>query len=332
MAVIVENSLINRESWGGLVQESSVATWFQTPQAYDFFDGLPFLEAFAVAVAEDGHVKGVVVGYVQKDGGNLKQFFSRRAIIIGGPLLSDLISDEELARLLAALKTKLKKKAIFIETRNLHDYSHWRCVFEQAGFAYEPHLNFQVDCSSKEIVWKNLKENRRRQIKKALAAGVRIEEAFSEEEVLKFYGLLADLYRKKVKTPLFPAEFYLEFYRKGYGKYLVVKDNDEIIGGIMCPVLDGKTIYELFVCGNDAQYKNKYPSVMATWAAIDYALANHIERFDFMGAGKPDEAYGVREFKSKFGGDLVEQGRYCCVCKPILYAIGKLGVKILKKI
>jgi lipid II:glycine glycyltransferase (peptidoglycan interpeptide bridge formation enzyme) len=51
-----------------------------------------------------------------------------------------------------------------------------------------------------------------------------------------------------------------------------------------------------------------------------------------MGAGKPDEAYGVRDFKAKFGGKEVEHGRFLCVTKPLLYNIGVLGVKILKKL
>jgi serine/alanine adding enzyme len=49
-----------------------------------------------------------------------------------------------------------------------------------------------------------------------------------------------------------------------------------------------------------------------------------------MGAGKPDEGYGVREFKSKFGGELVEHGRFLFVCNPRLYALGKYIVKKLK--
>ena len=72
---------------------------------------------------------------------------------------------------------------------------------------------------------------------------------------------------------------------------------------------------------------------MATWAAIDYANKNMIERFDFMGAGKPnDGGYGVRDFKAKFGGELVEYGRFRYICNPFLYKIGILGVKILKRL
>ena len=51
-----------------------------------------------------------------------------------------------------------------------------------------------------------------------------------------------------------------------------------------------------------------------------------------MGAGKPNEPYGVRDFKAEFGGKMVEYGRYVQLCKPMLYAIGKIGVKILKKL
>ena len=49
----------------------------------------------------------------------------------------------------------------------------------------------------------------------------------------------------------------------------------------------------------------------------------HIKKFNFMGAGKPDVPYGVRNFKSKFGGELVETPRYVIAHKPLFYAIGK---------
>jgi lipid II:glycine glycyltransferase (peptidoglycan interpeptide bridge formation enzyme) len=51
-----------------------------------------------------------------------------------------------------------------------------------------------------------------------------------------------------------------------------------------------------------------------------------------MGAGKPDESYGVRDFKAKFGGQLVEHGRFQIVLSPLLYEIGKMGVKMMKKL
>ena len=51
-----------------------------------------------------------------------------------------------------------------------------------------------------------------------------------------------------------------------------------------------------------------------------------------MGAGKPDENYGVREFKEKFGGELVEYGRFIRINNPLLYKLGTSALSILKQI
>ena len=50
-----------------------------------------------------------------------------------------------------------------------------------------------------------------------------------------------------------------------------------------------------------------------------------------MGAGKPDKAYGVRNYKLAFGGDLAEHGRFINILNPILYKLGKIGIKLLSK-
>ncbi|MDW7681251.1 MAG: peptidoglycan bridge formation glycyltransferase FemA/FemB family protein [bacterium] len=121
------------------------------------------------------------------------------------------------------------------------------------------------------------------------------------------------------------------FEKKDLGKYFLIQFNSKIIGGIMCPIYKG-TIYEWFVCGLDGQIDNVYPSVLATWAPIAYAANSGLKYFDFMGAGKPDDEYGVREFKSKFGGELVNYGRFVRINNPFLYNIGKIGLKVLGKI
>ena len=176
-----------------------------------------------------------------------------------------------------------------------------------------------------------MSEQRIRQVKKALKNGATICEAQSEQEIRDWYRILSQLYRTKVRTPLFSEEFFMQFYREGVGKYLLVKHQGKVIGGMMCPILDGKAIYEWFVCGLDEEYREQYPSVMATYAAIEYAKRNNLPLFDFMGAGKPDIPYGVRDFKMEFGGELVEYGRFLCVRKPLLYKIGEFGVSLLKR-
>ena len=340
---------IDPQQWNELVLSSPTATWFQTKDAYEFYAALSSeLIPFAFGIEEcrgdeamrqlgdkDGsRLVGVIVGYITRERNAIKQFFTRRAIIIGGPLLAEDISNEALSMLLTSLKNlpSLQGGAggrlpIYIETRNFHDYSRWREVFETCGFLYQPHYDIHVHCDATHT----MSEQRRRQVKKAISNGATISEAQSEQEIRDWYEILYKLYRKKVRMPLFSEEFFLQFYREGVGKYLLVKHQGKVIGGMMCPILNNKAIYEWYVCGLDEEYRELYPSVMATYAAIEYAKTNALPLFDFMGAGKPDIPYGVRDFKMEFGGELVEHGRFLCVRKPLLYKIGEFGVKWLKK-
>ena len=327
MLKILTYNEIDKHQWRTLVEQSSYATWFQTPEAYEFYKSvLHEIMPFVYALQFDGNMKALLCGYVTKEQCPLKQFFTRRAIVIGGLLVTDTTTDEQLQSLLLDVKERLYSKAIYLEVRNLHDYSRWHQIFEQAGFFYQPHLNIQVTCNAQH----QMSEQRIRQVKKALKNGVEICQAESEADVKVWYRILQQLYHKKVRTPLWSEDFFLQFYRDGVGKYLLVKHEGKIIGGMMCPILEGKTIYEWYVCGLDEDFRECYPSVVATYAAIEYAKEQGLPLFDFMGAGKPDVPYGVRDFKMEFGGELVEHGRYVCVQKPMLYRIGKWGVQWIK--
>lgn len=321
-------------AWTDLVKKSSVATWFQTPEAYAFFGSLSFMEVFAYAVEVEGQLKGVVVGYIQKDGGKLKQFFSKRAIVLGGPLLSDDITDDEFGFLLKALKNGLKKKAIFIEMRNFSDYNSWQSVYSRLGFAYEPHYDVQVDTSSMEVITGKLDRNRKRNIKKALENGVIIDENPTDDDLKKYYLMLDELYSTKVKTPLFPFEFFEKLRLCPSSLFIMAKNADgELLGGLVCVVFDNRAVFAWMACGDDANNRLLSPSVMVNYSGICYAAEHGVSRFDFMGAGKPDDGgYGVRDFKLKFGGELVEFGRNVYICNRLLFGVGKLGVNILKKL
>lgn len=322
MAHILTYDLIDRQQWSELVRTRETGTWFQSPEAYDFFASLPeLMEPFVYGVERAGKLCAVCVGYVTKEPNPIKQFFTRRAIIIGGVVTAANGAKEDIVILLNYVRKELKPKSIYIETRNFNDFSPWKEAFEAAGFVYKPHLNFHVDPATN-----NLSDNRKRQLKKSDAV---VSEGVSELEIREWYEVLSELYRTKVKTPLWPIDFFLEAYRQGIAKFLLVKHEGRIIGGSMV-VADERTVYEWFECGLNAECKDQYPSVMATWGGIQLAHQSGCTRYDMMGAGEPGVPYGVRDFKAEFGGQMVEHGRFLCVCKPMLYRLGVCVVKILK--
>lgn len=308
-----------------------LTSWFQSDECLGFYKALRFVEAFECCVERDGETKGRIVGYIQKDGGKVKQFFSRRAIINGGPMLAEDITGNEIATLLNNCRKKLKGRAIYVETRNFNDFSNYKDIFEKSGWDYCPHYNFIVTADSIDKVILSFSQNHRRSIKSALKNGVIIENNPTKSEIEGFYDVLNNLYRTKVRTPLFPLSFFITLAE--YGKVIVVKSLEgKVIGGIAMATGLLDTCYEWFVCGNDEEYKKYHPSTVATYAGIKYTIENGYRFFDFMGAGAPgDGGYGVRDFKAKFGGELVEYGRFKCILNRPLYAIGCLGVKILKR-
>ena len=395
-STILTYTEIDREAWSRLVQTSRTGTWFQSPEAYELFASLPeMFTPFAFGVvskpeSDSGQIieatlRGVCVGYVTKEKSRLRQFFTRRAIILGGPCLAEDATDEEVTALLSTLNSQLStlnsqhstlNTPIYIEIRNFNDYSRWRGAIEAAGFSYQPHLNFHVDCTDKQKMWERLSDNRKRQIRKkptpnpSLKGGEIDGRDVSEQDVREWYGILQELYRTKVKTPLLPVEFFVQVYKQGVGQFLLIRHEGKIIGGSMVvkkptpgPYLgqsdaprcssrsncqaeailhlkggentmenigENGVVYEWYECGMNAAYKEQYPSVMATWAGMQYAHEQGCARYDMMGAGVPGVPYGVRDFKSEFGGTLVEHGRWLYVAKPWLYAIGKAGVEMLK--
>ena len=349
MKVLSRND-INRDEWSALVASSATGNWFQSPEAYEFYASQPELfKPFAFGLENDGALRAVCVGYVTVEKSAFKQFLTRRAIIVGGPVLADDASSEEVELFMNGVKELMSERIngapIYIECRNFNDYSRWKEAFEKAGLEYVPHLNFHVDTSSVEVVDANLGKSRKRDIKTSIRDGAQIidlandinSEFEREKMVHEYYEILSNLYKTKVKTPLFPESFFQALAKHPDGRFLLVAlpnedGSSEIIGGTVCVAQEGKCLYEWFVCGRDGEWKSIFPSSLATYAGIMYAAEHGMSRFDMMGAGTPNEAYGVRDFKARFGGKEVEHGRFLCITKPLLYRVGVFGVKILKKL
>ena len=332
---------IDPQQWQVLVDNSLYATWFQTNEAYRFYQSVSGMQAFAYGVAEEGRLVGVIVGFTTQSTNAIQQYFTKRAIIYGGPLLANCISETALAELLKAVAqcpaSRLSPFAsrltnpIYIETRNFNDYSQWKEIFDANGFAYQPHLNYHVDTTSLDQVQSRIGKHRWRYIRLSMRDGAKIVDNPTIEQVRAFYTILQDLYHTKVRTPLWSWEFFERLYHVEHARYILVELDGQIVGGTACVCLPGKAVYEWYACGLDNCRDDIRPTSVAIWGEIQYAAENGYLLFDFMGAGTPDQPYGVRDFKSEFGGELVEHGRFLCIRKPLLYAIGKMGVKWLKR-
>ena len=327
--------------WQQFVNSHKEGTVFQSPEMNELFLETRKFDPLVIGVHEDGELRAVLMGVFIHERGGIGKLLSSRFVIYGGPLLKGSNDQQSiyLDALLDSLIRNTRNKALFIQFRNFFSQEQLLPVYIKHKFERIDRLNYIVKISDKQSVLNHISEGRRRQIKKAINNGSSIIEPENLEQIKELYEILYRLYRYKVRKPLPGWSFFESFYkgsRQGkLGIIRLVKYEEKIIGGIIAPLIGDKCIYEWYVCGLDLTYKDQHPSVLATWAGIEYAIENNIKNFDFMGVGKPDQYYGVRDFKARFGGELVNYGRLTRINNPFLYSIAEFGYNVmalLKKI
>lgn len=285
-----------------------------------------------------GSLLGVVIREPRAAGGVLAAArrvlnpLTARTIVYGGPLLGEgtrLEKEMTLQVLVRALQDKVKPKSLFTQYRNFFDMSDYVPVFRNLGFSWQDRLNLRVNTHTRDRAWDGMHGSKKRQVQKSLNSGAVLIHDPDKGQVDDFYNLLKKLYVHKVKKPL-PSRAFFQLLGQGHGKIILLGYGGRIIGGMACPILAGKAMYEWYVCGLDREYASQgiYPSVLLTWAAMEYAASKQIPVFDFMGLGKPDTPYGVRDFKKKFGGQLFNPGRFTMINKKLLYHIASVGYRL----
>ena len=86
--VLLKDSDINREKWNRFLLENMYSTPFQSAEYYNFINSVPSQYARAYAIESEQQLQALCVVTFQKEVG-LKGYFSRRAIVYGGPLVAE---------------------------------------------------------------------------------------------------------------------------------------------------------------------------------------------------------------------------------------------------
>jgi hypothetical protein len=327
---LLRNQQISLEKWSAILAISHYSSAFQTPSFYELCNESFGISADAFALEEDDHIKALCIVTLQKEPG-LKGYFSRRAIIYGGPVLKDLGS-EEFGLFLNDIVKQYKLKAIYLEIRNYFNYIQFHDQYIRADWKWLPYLNVRLSLKEKSVedVLASMKYNRRREIKLSLTEKAFYREASDISEIKSLYLILKETYLKKVKLPLPNLEFFTGIFKSAIGRVFIVLHDNHIIGGSFCLFLERKTIYTMYYCGLRDYQKNIFPTHLSILAVIEFAIKNKLEYLDFMGAGLRGTEYGVRNYKLEFGGELVEEGRYIKINNLLLYKIGGIALKLTK--
>lgn len=331
MLEIKDITHVEEQSWDSFVEKHPNGNIFQT-RHYFFLHHLHYnCVPFGYVVLEDDNILGVMVGVIYQNYFRPVNYFTKRAVVIGGPLIKD--NDSQVFTFLLEQVTKLqRRKCIYMQIRNLWDTNSFRSNFEKTGFVYEEHLDIIHDLTlPKEIINSKISKNRRGNINKSINKGTNFAEIVNFQVYKSGVELIQKTY-DRVNLPSPSNEFfYNSFIRLNKSGYLrafgAFADNDLI--GIRLELCYKGLIYDWYA-GSDDRFKNRYPNDFLPYHILHWGNENGFEKFDFGGAGKPDKPYGVRDHKLKFGGELVNFGRYEKVNQPLIMFFSKAAFRLLQ--
>lgn len=328
----IETSLKSTE-WSTFVENHPNGNIFQTQEMYNFYKKTKKYDPLILGVIKNGEIIGLLLSVVQKQYNGPLGELTKRDLIFGGPLV---LNDDPavLDMLLKEYIIRIRKKAIFSEIRNQWDLDGSKEIFKKNGFNYLEHLDILIKLEKgEEQLWNEMARARRKGINQAFKKIVLIKEIdLLDEIVLKeSYEIIKSVY-KRIKLPFHDYEFFkqskscLGSSLKGFGAF----SEDKMVG-VRLVLCFKSNIYDWYAGALD-DYLSFRPNDILPWALMKYGVKNGYKIFDFGGAGEPNVPYGVRDFKLKFGGELVEFGRFQMIHKPKMMSLAKLGLSVYKKI
>ncbi|MDG6244921.1 MAG: GNAT family N-acetyltransferase [Methanolobus sp.] len=324
----------NREEWDDFVLSHPKGNIFQSSMIADIFGRTKNYQPVSLAARDESSAEllAVLQSVVISEMNGILSSFSSRAVLQGGPLFVDSYKGKEAARALMQHYNKLVgNRIVYTQIRNMWDTDNCREMLRSIGYEYDQHLDFLIDLDrAGEEIWSDIQKSRRKGINRAEKSGIIIKKVENRGELQACYDLVLDTYKRfKVPTAdisLFEAAWE-DLAPKGHADFFIALKDDSPVG---------------------TRITLNYREMVYDWYAgskqgvdyVDEALAWHILKenagkykvFDFGGAGHPDKPYGVREFKRRFGGEMVEFGRYEKVHSGMRKGIAMAGFKLYNKI
>ncbi|SFM56961.1 lipid II:glycine glycyltransferase FemX [Methanolobus profundi] len=310
--MLMITDIFDDTEWDKFVLDHPYGNIFQTSHMAKVYSKATKYETVRLIAKDEGSGKilALVQGSVISEMKGILSSFSSRSVIQGAPLFVDSDQGKKAVQeLMVHYNDLMKDKVVYTQIRNMGDTSNCCKMLDAMGYEYEEHLDFLINLDRKEEeIWSDIQKSRRKGINRAERDGIIVRNVEEREELKLCYDLVLDTY-KRFKIPIADISLFEAVYdalsETGYADFLIAYKNEEVVG---------------------TRITLNYKDMVYDWYAgsrqgvdyVDEALVWHILKmnagkykiFDFGGAGHPDKPYGVREFKRRFGGEMVNYGRY----------------------
>ncbi len=327
---------LDEHAWRDFVAGQPAGNVFHTPELYRVFARTPGFEPALWAVQSGGgDILALLLPVRITLLEGVMSRLSTRTVVFGGILADDTPRGQDaLDLLLGAYVREPDGAPLFTELRNLSATASFQPILSRHRFHYEDHLNFLIDLRrSPDDLLQSIGQRTRKIIRRGIRAGrVTVTEVIGPEGLAACYAILAGTYQA-ARVPLAPFPLFQAAHElllpRGMARFsLACIDGTPVATSIDLPYKE--TVYGWYG-GVVRSHNGSAPNELLTWDVLSWSTANGYAVYDFGGAGRPDEQYGVRDFKAKFGGTLVNFGRNTHVHAPFLLRLSRWGYRLMRR-
>ena len=274
----------------------------------------------ATTFMDAGVLAGRLMSHVSVRGGPL--FVPRKEGVAGGAIL------------LKELLMKAKAESLYTRVYPLFDQPDQLSLLKESGFTREDWLNYLIDLiAGEKVLREKLTKHRRKGIQKAENLGLEVVDASSVGDIDTLYSLLLESHAQ-ARIPLQDKSLFEAMYRflvpQGMAKMVMAYSGEKPVAARVALTFSG-IIYDWYA-GSAPEAEETNANEFLAWRLMTWGYASGYRLFDFGGAGLPEEEYGPREFKRRFGGQLVNLGRFTVVHKPKMLKMIQNLYKVRRRI
>ncbi len=327
---------LDEKLWGEFVANHPGGSIFHTPEMFRVFaQAEGYCPDLWAVVAADGRILALLLPVRITVLGKLFLRICTRSVGFGSILCSEEPEGmEALDLLLRAYVRDVSGPPLFTELRNLANLDDYQPVLSKNGFMREDHLNYLVDLGrSPEDILMNIGPRTRKAIRRGLrTARVVVEEVKNLEGVAACYSLLRQSYagaRVPLASPALFEEAFALLQPKGMIRFTLARVDGRPAAASI-DLLYKEVMYGWYG-GVDRSLGEYTPNELLQWHVLEWGANNGYRQYDFGGAGKPTQEYRVRDYKAKFGGELVNFGRNTFVHAPALLKLSEIGYQLLRR-
>jgi hypothetical protein len=324
-----------RPLWDSFVDEHPKGNVFHTSEMVRVFRDSKGNTPLAIAnMSPSGKIAALLVSVRVQTLPPPMGRLSSRAVLYSEPLCHEHPeSMKALAQLVAHHDAQMSRSALFAEVRPLYASGSERIVLERAGYKYLDYLNFLNDLTLPiKTMWSNLHKGAQYAIRQCEKRGMDVREVPADEAVDQLYPLLKLSYGHSgvplADRTLFDATV-RELNSRATVKFFAVYEGEKPVA--MDVLLSFKNVIYLWYGGVTRSCEGS-PCSLLRWHELKWAHEQGYAICDSGGAGWPDVPYGVRDFKRKFGGDLVQFGRYRKVYSPWKLALAEKAYNLKRAV